>query len=254
MKTRSMTQELALLQARELWRDARYFWFALLFPFGMLTIFLVIGILVPKGEGVPDFTKLVIPIALFLAVTSSSLTVTAPPLAALRSNGTLRLLGTTPVGPARFLLTHMLVRAVMVIVQAVVVLAIALTVGAVEPSRLPALFGITVAGIVLFGSIGYLVGGRIGSAEVAGNVATLIQLSTLFLSGLAMPLTLLPTLLATVLSYLPTTMYADLMTGQISGDSSEHPAWVALSTVLLAAMAFAACAVRYFKWDDLEGK
>src|SRR4028119_2144855 len=111
MNGRPGIDQLLRLQARELWRDGRYFWFALIFPYFMMSIFLFLGKVIPASPGGPDFSQLVVPIALFLAVTSAALTVTAGPLAGLRSKGTLRLLGTTPVGTGRFLATHMLVRA-----------------------------------------------------------------------------------------------------------------------------------------------
>jgi ABC-2 type transport system permease protein len=245
-------KELLSLQARELWRDGRYFWFALLFPYGMLGMFLFIGLVVPQSEGGPDFKQLVIPMALFLAVTSSALTVTAGPLAALRSKGTLRLLGTTPLGATRLLTTHMLVRVAMMVGQSVVLLGIAVAIDAIEPRRLPALFGVTVLGLALFGSIGYLIGGRISSPETATNVSTLVQLGTLFLSGLTIPLFLLPSTVGRVISYIPSTFFADLMTAQMPGGKSMHPAWLSILVMVSTIVVITVVAVRTFQWDQAE--
>ncbi len=146
--------ELVRLHARELVRDKRYFWFALLFPFAMLGIFLTIGALVPSGPGTPDFTRTVVPMALFLAVTGSALTVTSGPLAAMRERGLLRLLGTTPLGRGRLLLTHLSVRVVMVGVQAVVLLVVAVAIGALDLAAAPAVLGVTLAGLAMFLAVG----------------------------------------------------------------------------------------------------
>ncbi|MFD4532204.1 ABC transporter permease [Kitasatospora sp. NPDC058397] len=250
--TSTATRELAILQGRELLRDRRYFWFALFFPFGMLAIFLGIGAVVPKTAGAPDFLQLVIPMALFLAVTSAALTVTAGPLAAMRTRGTLRLLGTTPVGRARLVFTHMFARVLMVMCQVVVLLALAVALGKVEPGRLPALFGIALLGLGMFGGIGYLIGGRLSSPDAATNVGTLVQLATLFLSGLAFPLQLMPAAVAKTLGLLPTSFFADLMMTQMSAGKPYHPAWLSILVVATTTVTAVFLAVRTFKWDQDE--
>ncbi|RCG30545.1 ABC transporter permease [Sphaerisporangium album] len=252
--TSSATRELTSLHARELVRDRRYFWFALFFPFGMLGIFLGLSMVIPKEAGAPDFKQLVIPMALFLAVTSTSLTVTAGPLAAMRGKGTLRLLGTTPIGRARLVFTHMSVRVVMVACQAVLLLALAVALGAVSVSRLPALFGITLLGLAMFGGLGYIIGGRLSSPDAATNVGTFVQLGALFLSGLTFPLWLMPEPVANVLGLLPTTFFADLMMTQMPAGRAFHPVWLSILVVAATTAVAVLIAVRTFKWDQGEAR
>ncbi|EHN72310.1 ABC transporter protein [Streptomyces coelicoflavus ZG0656] len=246
------SRELAFLHVRELRRDPKYFYFALFFPFGMLGIFLGIGSVMPAEAGAPDFLQLVIPMAIFLAVTSAALTVTAGPLAGLRTKGTLRLLGTTPVGRARVVFTHMFARVIMVTAQAVVLLALAVSLGKVEMSRIPALFGIALLGLAMFGGIGYLIGGRLSSPDAATNVGTLVQLAALFLSGLAFPLDLMPDAVRTTLSLLPTSFFADLMLTQMTEGDPAHPAWLSVLVVASTAVVAVFVAVRTFRWDQGE--
>ncbi|MGW5848659.1 ABC transporter permease [Streptomyces sp. NPDC055254] len=249
----SSSRALTLMHARELVRDAKYFYFALFFPFGMLGIFLGLGFTMPKDSGAPDFLQLVFPMAIFLAVTSAALTVTAGPLASLRAKGTLRLLGTTPLGRARLVFTHMIARILMVTVQAAVLLVLGVALGKVEPSSLPALFGITLLGLAMFGGVGYLIGGRLASPDAATNVGTLVQLSALFLSGLAFPLELLPDAVRTTLSLLPTSFFADLMLTQMPQGEPTHPVWLSVLVVTVTTAAAVVLAVRTFKWDQGEG-
>lgn len=249
---RTATVELTMLHARELVRDQRYFWFALVFPFFMLATFLGIGAVIPTEPGGPDFTLIVIPMALFLAVTSTALTVTAGPLAAMRSKGTLRLLGTTPIGRARLVLTHLATRVVMVVAQIVVLLLIALAIGAVEVAALPALVGACLLGMAMFLGIGYLIGGRLSSPDTATNIGTFVQLSTLFLSGLAVPLWLLPDTLGRVLGWLPTSFFADLLTSQTSGGDPVHAVWLSALVVLVTAAVAITAAILSFRWDQGE--
>lgn len=244
------TRELALLQARELVRDRRYFYFALVFPFGMLGIFALISTVIPKKAGAPDFMRFVIPMALFLAVTSSALTVTAGPLAGMRSKGTLRLLGTTPIGRARLIYTHMAARVVMVTGQAAALLALAVALGSVKVGEVPAMFGITLLGLALFGAIGYLIGGRLAAPDAATNIGTLVQLGALFMSGLTFPLSLMPGTVATVLSLLPTTFFADLMLTRMPSGQPRHSVWSSILVVTATTVAVAFLAVRTFRWDQ----
>lgn len=246
------SRELALLHARELTRDPKYFYFAFFFPFGMLAIFLGIGSVVPQESGAPDFLQLVFPMTIFLAVTSAALTVTAGPLANLRAKGMLRLLGTTPVGRARLVFTHMFARILMVTAQTIVLLALAVTLGKVEPSRLPALFGIALLGLTMFGGIGYLIGGRLASPDTATNVGTLVQLAALFLSGLAFPVEFMPDAVRITLGLLPTSFFADLMLTQMSQGDPVHPAWLSILVVAATAVVAVFVAVRTFKWDQGE--
>ncbi|WP_447644599.1 ABC transporter permease [Nocardioides zeae] len=248
------TVELVKLHARELVRDRRYFWFALFFPFFMLGMFLGIGSAMPDEPGAPDFTQTVIPMAIFLAVTSTALTVTAGPLAGMRSKGLLRLLGTTPVGRTRLVLTHLVTRLAMVVAQLVVLLVVGVVLGVVEVASLPALTAISLLGLALFLAIGYLIGGRLGSADMATNIGTLVQLSSLFLSGLAIPLWLLPDGLSRVLELLPTTFFADLLSTQVVGSEPVHAVWSSVLVVAGTAAAVAVLAVRTFRWDQGEAR
>lgn len=248
----SATRELIGLHRRELMRDKRYFWFALLFPFGMMGIFLAISAVLPKSDGALDFAKLTTPMALFLAVTSTSLTITSGSLATMRSKGVLRLLSTTPLGRGRLLVTHMAVRVGMVLLQAVALLAVAVVASGLPLTTIPALLGITLLGMAMFGGIGYLIGGRVDSPDAASNICTLIQLAALFLSGLAFPFPLLPETVVRVLTLLPTTFFADLLMTQIPGAEPYHPAWLSIVVVAAAALVAAGAAIATFKWDRGE--
>ncbi|MGO1172948.1 MAG: ABC transporter permease [Actinomycetaceae bacterium] len=248
------TRELTLLHARELVRDTRYFWFALFFPFFMLGLFLLVSSLMPDGPEAPDFTPIIVPIAIYLAVTSTALTVTAGPLAGMRAAGLLRLLGTTPVGRTRLVLTHLATRVCMALVQLVVIVGVAVGIGAVDVGRVPALLGVSLLGMAMFLGIGYIVGGLLDSADMATNVGTGIQLVTLFVSGLALPFALMPDAVAAVLEVLPTSFFADLLSSQMSSAEPVHPAWLSVSVVALTAVVAIWIAVRTFRWDQGENR
>lgn len=143
----------------------------------------------------------------------------------------------------------MAMRIVMVICQLVLVLLIAVLIGAVNVATAPLLLAISLPGVVMFLAIGYLIGGRLRSADAANNVATLVQLSALFLSGLAFPLSLMPRTLASVLSYLPTSFFANLLMAMPTG-VAMHSAVLSILVVVVTAAVFIALAIRTFSWDE----
>lgn len=250
--TMEAMQQLSLLHLRELVRDRRYFWFAFGFPFVMYAIFLTIARMMPRTTGEPDFTTIVVPVALFLAVTGSALTMTAGQLAGLRSAGTLRLLGTTPLTRGWLIGTHVLPRIAMLITQSLLLTLLAIAFREVTVSALPGLLAVTLLGWVMFLAIGYLIGGRLRSPEAATNLGTFIQLSSLFLSGLAIPLWMMPATVANILGYLPTTFYANLLQRQVPGGRPTHAVWTELVVVLATTAVATVVAVRTFRWDDGE--
>lgn len=248
--TTSAVREMTLLHTRELVRDKRQFYFVLIFPFLIMAMFLLIAEVFPDtSEGT---RQMVIPMALFLSVTSIAFLATAAPVATMRQEGTLRLLGTTPLGRTRLILTHMPVRLVVMFLQVTVLLIAGLALDLIEPNALPALFGLALLGLGMFGALGYLLGGVLPGPESASNLGTLIQLSVFFLSGLVFPLELLPDMLESVLLYAPTTFFADLMVAQLPAGDPVHPAGLSVVVVLATTLVLAVLAVRTFKWDQGE--
>ncbi|MEY9214106.1 ABC transporter permease [Thermobifida halotolerans] len=249
----SVMRELVLLQTREFVRDRKYFLFALIFPLGMMGMFLGLERIMPEAPGSgTDLRQMVVPMAVYLALTGVGCTATAAPLAAMRSRGTLRLLGTTPVGRTRLVLTHMPARLGLVLVQVALLLAIGVAIGAVKLSALPALFGVSLLGLLMFGALGYLLGGLLETPDAAANVSTLVQLAAFFLSGFVVPLDLLPDAVAKVLGHLPTAFFADLMAARLPGRDPVHPAWLSVLVVLATAAVCVLLAVRTFRWDQGE--
>ena len=216
--TTSAVREMTLLHTRELVRDKRQFYFVLIFPFLIMAMFLLIAEVFPDtSEGT---RQMVIPMALFLSVTSIAFLATAAPVATMR--------------------------------QETVLLIAGLALDLIEPNALPALFGLALLGLGMFGALGYLLGGVLPGPESASNLGTLIQLSVFFLSGLVFPLELLPDMLESVLLYAPTTFFADLMVAQLPAGDPVHPAGLSVVVVLATTLVLAVLAVRTFKWDQGE--
>ena len=85
---------LLALQTRELVRNTSYFIFVIIFPFAMAGMFLLMSAMMKGQADAPDFSPFVMPMALFLAVTGTALTMTSDPLAEIRQSGALRVVST----------------------------------------------------------------------------------------------------------------------------------------------------------------
>lgn len=244
------TGELVRLQSREFVRDRRGFLTSLLLPLGLAGLFYGMAVLIPAPEG--SFDATVVPIVLFLAVSTTPLMATAASLAGARERGTLRLLGTTPVGRTRLILSHVPARLGLVLAQVALLIGVGTALGLADPSDVPALLGVALLGVALFGSVGYLLGGVLPSAETAWNVGVPVQLMPLFLSGFVLPLELFPDPAQNILELLPTTFFADLLVGLTPHGESMHPAWLSTTVVLATTALLTALAVRFFRWDQGE--
>lgn len=239
------------LQQRELLRDKRSFWFAFLFPFALLGMFLVIFGNVGSYTDGGGATEQVIAMTLFMSVTSIAFLATASPLATLRRDGVLRLLGTTPASRIEFLLTHLPVRLAVVIFQVVAILLIGVALGAVEPAQIMPAVGASLLGLLMFGALGYLLGGILPGPDAASNLGTFVQLATFFLSGLVFPLDSFPGTMETILTYMPFTFFADLLMGGLVGVDPLHPWWLSVLVILTSSVVLSIIAARLFKWEDV---
>jgi ABC-2 type transport system permease protein len=244
-------KQLFLLNARELFRDRRFFVFAFVFPYLMLGTFIAIGkILGASSEGFPDMAVMSLPMAIFLAVTGSGLTVTAGPLADLRGKGVLRLLGTTPVKRWQFIATHLAARVIMLTVQIAGLIAVAWAAGTVQPESILPLFGASILALMLFLAAGYVVGSLTSTATVGSAVGTIVQMLAFLTCGLVLPFALLPDALANVLSRLPTTYAADLTVAAIPQLTAVHPPTTSVLVTLATTAVVFVLAVAVFRWDS----
>ncbi|WP_331730236.1 ABC transporter permease [Streptomyces sp. NBC_00045] len=208
----------------------------------------------PDG-GVPfDPLKAALPTGLLMALMSTAFFGTATPLIALRTRGTLRLLGTTPLGRLTFVLAQAPVRLALVVVQLIILGMVAVVMEFMSLADTLRLMGTGLLGAVMLFAFGYLMAARLRNAEVANGLLGLLMPVLLFFSGLFLPLSMLPSVITTVSDVLPTTYLVDAFNHDLNEAASAH----SLSTdwlVLLAATAvFGGLAARLFRWDQGEAR
>jgi ABC-2 type transport system permease protein len=208
---------------------------------------LLIGLTLVTLVPLPDpRVAAVTPGVLALAVMSTAFTAQAIALGFDRRYGVIRRLAATAL-PRWLLVAGRLVAVLgVVVVQVVVLTAIALALGwrpAVDGVGWAAL--LVLLGCVAFGALGILVGGTL-RAEVTLAVANLIWLVLVFVGGIVVPVDEMPRALAAVAQWLPTAALADgLRTSLATGAApTEQQVLVLVVWALLGASA----AVRLVRW------
>jgi ABC-2 type transport system permease protein len=248
----SIFRELALVQTREMFRDLKTLFLTVLYPFVILAIFMFVGAVTPKSPGGPSIQTMSIAMTLFLCVGSFGFFGLAVPLVAMRERGTLRLLSTTPLRRATLLASQVPGRAAVAAGQIVVIVGIGLGMGAVTLASVPTLLAACLLGLVLFASLGYLVGGRAPSSESTSTMTAIGLVVLMFASGLVFPLGSLPAGVGAAARFLPTTYLGDMLRHATLGTPAQYAPLLGVGVVLAYAAVFAAIAVRTFRWDAGE--
>jgi ABC-2 type transport system permease protein len=248
----SIFRELALVQTREMFRDLKTLFLTVLYPFVILAIFMFVGSVTPKSPGGPNIQALSIAMTLFLSVGSFGFFGLAVPLVAMRERGTLRLLSTTPLRRATLLASQVPGRAVVAAGQIVVIIGIGLAIGAVTFANIPMLRAACLLGLVLFASLGYLIGGRAPSSESTSTVTAIGLVVLMFASGLVFPIDSLPAGVSDVARFLPTTYIGDMLRHVTLGTPAQYAPLLGVGVVLAYSVVFAVIALRTFRWDAGE--
>lgn len=215
-------------------------------PVGLLVFFSTVDVLpldavLDPGDEPVDVLA---PGVLALAILSMSMTGLAIATGFERSYGVLKRLGATPLGRPRLLAAKIAGVVAIEVVQAAVLVPVALLLGW-EPSLsvLP-LLGAVVLGTSAFAGLGLWMAGTL-RAEITLALANGLYLVLLLLGGFVIPLVELPDPLRTVAEALPASALVDLVTAAFAGDTGPGRAWLVLAAWAVATPVVAA---RTFRW------
>src|SRR5918998_889589 len=214
-------------------------------PVGVLVFFSLVDVLPIDGEAV-DFLA---PGTLSMAIMATAFTNLAIATGVDRSYGGLKWLGVTPLGRPRLLAAKALTVLVVIVVQAAVLVAVALALGwkpDVEP--LP-LAGAVLLAIAAFTGLALIVAGRL-RALVALAAANALFVALMLLSGMLFPLDELPDGLRDAARSLPSTALAEAVHGALTaGVGVPGRVWPVLTVWAIAAVALA---IALFRWEPSD--
>ena len=247
---RRSARPLIITHWREMSRNRTNFYFILVFPFLLAGMFLGMNKILSssmQGPG-PDFSVMVVPLALCMLLTGTCMTLTSGPIAEYRQHGTLRILATTPVSRGQFIVTHLVVRVLLALVLSALAAALGAALDIVEPAAVWRAIIVALPSSVLFLSLGYFIGSLISSGQAATNAATFTGLFFLFASGVAIPQEILSDSIKRILDLLPTAYFGDLLFW-ICGGQQKHGTLLDFAILIVSAIVVVLLAVKTFRWE-----
>jgi ABC-2 type transport system permease protein len=168
----------------------------------------------------------------------------------LRERKALRRFLATPLKPLQILGGQIAGRAVMVVLQVLVLIAFGLFVFRAHVNGNWMLAALAMlAGIACFVSVGFLITGFARTSEAARGIASAIGFPMMFLSGVFFPLSQLPSGLQTAVHVLPLTYLADALHQVLNNGNGLGGIWTDLLVMGAWAVACFTIAARRFQWE-----
>jgi ABC-2 type transport system permease protein len=213
-------------------------------PVLLLTFFSVVDLLPTGDDASVDF---LLPGIIALAVMSTAMVSLGIATGFERSYNVLKRLGATPLGIPRLILAKALSVVVIEIGQLVLLVGVAISLGASTASaNLATTLLAVVVGTLVFSGIGLTLAGQLrGEVNLAAQNG--VYLVLLLLGGIMFPLAELPGALQTVARSLPSGALADVLRASVT-DAGVAPgsSWAIL---LIWAVVAQISAARFFRWS-----
>jgi ABC-2 type transport system permease protein len=196
-----------------------------------------------------EYYDFLLPGLVAMGVMNFSITGMSVAIAQYREKQILKRILATPLRPARFLTAQVLARLVLAVVQAALILAVGVFVfGAQVYGNVVWIFVLATVANLIFLNIGFAIAGRVANPDAAQGVASAVALPMMFLSGVFFPTDTLPSVLQSVVRFLPLTPLIEaLRTVSVEGLSITQtgPQLVLLGAWVLASFALAGAAFRF---------
>jgi ABC-2 type transport system permease protein len=217
-------------------------------------IFLVIGRVVggrmpPAAAAASGFLQTGLPIIVSLLIVVSAVLSLATIISIYREGGILKRLRATPLRPQTILTAHVIVKLVL---SAATLLLMVLAGKRYYPTGIHvSLFSFTLAlliGTLSILSIGFLIASIVPTARFAQPIGAAILYPMLGISGLFVPVAMMPPVLRAIAHVLPTTYAVSLLAGIWRGDAWSAHLW----DVTALAIGFVVCtaiSAKVFRWE-----
>lgn len=173
-------------------------------------------------------------------------------MARYRRNAFLKKLSTTPLGRSTFVLAQILGRGSLVVVQATLLLVVAILGFGLRPTLAGAISAASVctAGLFVFSGIGFALASVIETEAVVADLISGLTLPFTLFSGVFFPLDSLPKALVQVCALLPSTLMVDAVRSTLLYGAGFATVVGKLCGLLLWGAATFGISVRLFRWHE----
>ena len=174
----------------------------------------------------------------------------AIPIIAMRQQGILRLMRTTPVSRLTFVLAQVPARLLLAMGLTVCALLLSRAMWNVTFPQMAAAFGTAMLGFWTFAAFGYLVGGTFTVQEAPFGVGSPVLTFSAIGGAVLFPLVGMPEWVQALPPFIPLSYLADALRQNLGvGGPALFPLWLDLAVVLAVTLAVTFLAVRLFRWD-----
>ena len=172
------------------------------------------------------------------------------PLVEWREKKVLKRLGVTPLSRSTIVISQLVFRLALAVVQAAILLSIAyLVFGVPILGSWLLLLGLVVLGTLVFISLGYVVAARVKTVEGATPIVNLISFPMMFLSGVFFPVDMMPEFIRPVITAMPLTYLADGFRQVMVESSPLYPLSVDVLVLLGWLVVCMILTIRFFRWE-----
>ncbi len=246
----SATQKLVIMQAKLYLREPMTVFFTLLFaPLLLVVMGLIFG-----NEPQAAFDgrgQLDIYVPMYAAIVIGMVGLTTIPIetSARRDAGVLRRFRATPLRPLTYIISDVLVYFVMILLGILLLFAVGIGIYRVQfagnPFALLAGIGLSAAAFL---TLGYLIASVSPNTRIATVIGNVLLIPMMMLSGITLPLEMMPETVRQVARFIPLTHVATLLRGLWFGEPvSQHVTEiVVLVGIMIVGMVVAA---RAFRWE-----
>lgn len=169
-----------------------------------------------------------------------------------RRRGILKRLFVTPIKPKDFIISIVLARMFIVIIQLSVILALAIGLLKINVlGGLYSLFGVIVLGAFIFLCIGFFLGSLAKTQEAIRPIALLFTLPQLILSGIFFPISSLPMLIQPIAQALPLSVIASSMRAIANDGASLFAIHFNLTGIVAWMFVSFFIATKFFDWQKV---
>jgi ABC-2 type transport system permease protein len=172
------------------------------------------------------------------------------PLVQQREKGILKRLGATPLSRWQLVVSNVLERLLVAIIDAVLIVGIGVALFGVKilGSLLIVVF-LVLLGAAMFLALGYALAAFLRTEDQASGVVQLVQVPMMFLSGIFFQFDFLPNILQTIGRLLPLTYLADAMRQEMVHGTQIAPMLADVGILTAWLVVCLGIAARFFRWE-----
>lgn len=177
---------------------------------------------------------------------------TAPALVSLRQDGVLRRLGATPLPRWQLLISQVLMRLTIGVIQTAVIIGIGVALFNVQvEGNWFALAGVVLLGALTFVGIGYFIASIARTVEAASGISSGVNFPMMFLSGIFFPIASLASvpILAVIIKAMPLTYLGDALRQITVQGVPDFPMAVDIAVLGGWFIVCSLLSIRLFKWE-----